>query len=624
MDEKILKNIPTSPGIYQFFDAKKKIIYIGKSVNLKSRVNSYFNWKSKLNFAKRKMVEQIKEIKTIVTNNATESLILETTLIKKHKPKYNILMKDDKNHLYIKITKEPVPKIIKTRIKWKIWDYFGPYISSNQVNNILKIVKKNFGYRSCNIIFWEELGHLTIKSANGSKIPCIDYYIGRCAGPCLLTKDEIKAYREQIENIKLFLKGSFWETIKNMEVTMKKYASELRFEEAEKVKQDIISIRTLETNQLVRESVTGSYDIVNYLEKYNKNYIGLMEIRDNKITWYYSYEAANKLKEEKEVILKRFVENRFFENLENEAKKIIFLLPFDLEIEEWIDIETEIPKIGNKLELIKLCYKNVYEYAHKKHLASLSTKNFTKQTMKNLLETLGLKRINKTLLFECNDISHLSGSHTVASRSIIVNGKKDTSKYKKFKINSLEAWKIDDFDSMREIMVRRLKEIEKSWTVPDLIIIDGWKGQLSSVMQVIQDYKNLKDVLPKKEEDEKSINLINSLQLIWLAKREEEVFLPWETESIILDKWSEELRIIQAIRDEAHRFAITFNRDSRSKSMKKNILESLPGIWPKTRKKILKEFGSLAWLQKAKKGWIYKYFKCLPKKLWRLYQSSLK
>jgi excinuclease ABC subunit C len=218
--------------------------------------------------------------------------------------------------------------------------------------------------------------------------------------------------------------------------------------------------------------------------------------------------------------------------------------------------------------MLKFIYKNIYEYAYRKYLASQSTKNFTKETQKKLLQKLGYTAINKDIIFECNDISHLSGAHTVASRSIIKNGKTESSLYKKFNIKTLEHNKIDDFSSLKEIIKRRLKEIENKKTLPDLIIIDGGKGQLSSVLATIEEYK--------KNCDEETRNLVEKLQLISLAKKEEEVFLPNQKESILLDKESEELRLIQKIRDEAHRFAITFNREKRIKSMQKNILESLP------------------------------------------------
>lgn len=598
----ILQSIPKTPWIYQFLDKNNKIIYIWKSVNLFSRVNSYFNGQNKLSFAKKKMVDQVKDIKTIIVNNETESLILETTLIKKHLPKYNILMKDGKNHIYIKITEEEIPKIIKTRFKTNSWIYFWPYISTNYVNNILKIIKKLFWYRSCNLRFniqkhtsphpssLKEKEYITLDNLGNIKIPCMDYYIKRCAWPCLLKQKEINEYKKSIEDIKRFLKWDFKEIEKSLELKMKNYAKELKFEQALKIKNDLESIKILDVKQIVREVVVWDYDVVHSCEKFDKFYIWLITIRDSKITWYYNYEIENKLEEEKSDVFLGFIERKIGEYLDEWEKIPTFLLPFELDTNNSLLASPfirdrnifEVPKIWNKLELLQLCYKNIYEFAMKKHLASLSTKGFTKQTMKNLLHVLWYDRINKELLFECNDISHLSWTHTVASRSIILNWKSDTSKYKKFRIKNLEVWKIDDFNSMREIMDRRLLEIEKTWLIPDLIIIDWWKGQLSSVVEIIE-----KSPL--------------ELQVVWIAKREEELFLPWESEAIILKKDSLELRMVQKIRDEAHRFAITFNRDSRNKAMKKNILESLPWIWPKTRKKILSVFWSVEWLKDAKK-----------------------
>jgi excinuclease ABC subunit C len=225
-----------------------------------------------------------------------------------------------------------------------------------------------------------------------------------------------------------------------------------------------------------------------------------------------------------------------------------------------------------------MCYKNIYEFAYKKHISGLNTKNFTKGTCKNILFKLWFERINKNIIFECNDISHLSWSYTVASRSVIENWKTNSSKYRKYKIKTLKDQEINDFDSMREVITRRLAELDKIWNIPDLIVIDWWKPQLSSVKEIVN----------------KSIYK-NKLNLIWIAKKEEILYKleDWKFEEIILDKDSLELRLIQKLRDEAHRFAITFNRDSRIKASKKNILESLPWIWPKTRKKILKQFGSV-------------------------------
>lgn len=578
----ILKNLPKSPGIYQFFNDEWKIIYIWKSVNLFSRVNSYFNWKSKLNFAKQKMVEAIFDIKTILTNNETESLILETTLIKKHEPKYNILMKDGKNHTYIKITSDFIPSIIKTRQKWASWMYFWPYTSTNYVNNILKLSKKIFGYRSCDLHFKKEkTWEITISNIWNTKIPCMDFYIKRCSWPCLKENSKIVEYKEKIEQISHFLKWNTSRIKLELEAEMKQKASELKFEEAWKLKQDLESLKTLEENQIVRDWVNWDFNIVNFIEKFEKFYIWMIEIRNSKITWFYNFEIKNNLEEEKEILLKTFIENNFAKNIE---EKSIYIIPFGIEFE--IDeIKTEIPKIWNKKELLDLCYKNIYEYAYKSHLDSLSTKWFSKQTMINLLQILWYEQINKSIIFECNDISHISWNHTVASRSIIENGKSNTAKYKKYKIKTLEEQKINDFDSMKEVITRRLKEIQKTKILPDLIIIDGWKWQLSSVVEIFNKFKL--------ETDSETISLLEKLQIVSIAKREEELFIinkENEFERILLEKEANELKLVQKIRDEAHRFAITFNRDSRIKAMKKNILESLPWFGPKTRSKLLKKY----------------------------------
>ena len=635
--ETILKNIPKSPGIYKYFNDKWTIIYIGKSLNLKNRVNSYFNGKSKLNFAKKKMVSEIKNIEIIVTNNETESLILEHTLVKKHQPKYNILLKDDKNYLYIKITDEVIPRVITTRQKFWKWEYFWPYISGWHVRNILKTVKKLFWYRSCNIDFAlggiskKESGgkEIFIKNLNGTKIPCMDYYIKRCSWPCLLTKETISAYDSSIQKIKEFLSWNYAETIKILETEMRKKASELKFEEAKDIKESIESVQSLENIQIVRDFIDGDFDVINYIEKYEKFFIGVIEIRESKITWYQNYVVETNLEETKKEILTQFIETTLAKNEENKQKTTL-LIPEEVE-SEYIDSfkkYIEIPKIWAKLEILKLCYKNIYEYAYKKHLASLSTKSYTKQTQKNLLETLGYEVKNKDIVFECNDISHLSGSHTVASRSIIENGKPNPSKYRKFNIKTLTDGKIDDFASMREIITRRLKELIEKRNLPDLIIIDWGKWQLWAVMQIIEEFKTnfllyqrrIKGDLwnfdnfentsfpPLWGEDWGEVyQLISSIQICSLAKQEEEIFLPYQSESILLKKDSEELRLIQKIRDEAHRFAITFNRDKRSTAMKKNILESIPWIGPKTRAAVLKEYGSIGNLKDVPKTELKKY-----------------
>ena len=584
MNEKvknILKNLPKEPWVYQFFDKNGKIMYVWKSVNLKSRVNSYFNGKSKLNFAKQKMVWKIEDIKIIIVNNEAESLILETNLIKENKPKYNILMKDDKNHIYIKITNEFFPKIIKTRVwpntKKDNWTFFWPYLSSAYVENILKLLKKIFWYGIAENHFF-----VSKKSYN------LDKYLFKWNE----IKENIKQeYDKKIEQIKTFLKQDFKKIIPELEEQMKNFAKKLEFERAQKIKEDIESIKSLEINQLARENILWDFDVINFLEKYEKIFIWIIKIRDSKIISMQNFEVENNLEENVEDVIYYFIEKNLLSEYLINKEKVSFILPkefsFLSELEKF-NFKFEIPKIWAKKDILTLCYKNIYEFAYKKYISSLSVKGFTKQNMINLLNILGYKQKNENIIFECNDISHFSGNFTVASRTVIENWKTAPNKYKKYKIKTLQEQKINDFDSMREVMTRRIKEVLNTWKIPDLIIIDGWKWQLWSVLEILEKFL-------LEEKNEEKVDLLKSLQFVSIAKREEELFVfrVWDFEKYVLEKTEEELRMVQKIRDEAHRFAITFNRDSRIKSMKKNLLESLPGFWPITRKKILKKYWNL-------------------------------
>jgi len=581
MLEDILKSIVKLPWIYQFFDKNWNIIYIWKSVNLFSRVNSYFLNKTKLNFAKQKMIEQISDIKTIICENEKESLILETTLIKKFLPKYNILMKDWKDYIYLKITDEYIARLIKTREKTKNWTYFWPYISTNDLNNILKVSKKFFWYRSCNIIFENKndiwVNNLSIKSKNWHKIPCMDFYINRCAGPCLLKKENIKKYIDWINNIKNILKWDFKSLLKTLDKNMRDEAKKLNFEEAQKIKDSISSIESLNIKQNLRENIKWNLKFINYIEKFDNFYIWVIDMEDSKIIWYNNIIVENNLNENKEEIIKNFIENDY---INNDFKNLKYIVPFS--IDSLKEINIEVPDIWTKYNLLKLAYKNIYDFAYKKYLSNLQTKGFLKTHMINLLNIFWYKQINKTITFETYDISHISWHFTVASRSIMENWVLINNKYKKYKIKTLNKGEINDFSSLKEVISRRLKEMNKLWNIVDLIIIDWWKGQLSSVMNLI------------KEEDKE---IYDNIQVISIAKKEEEVFLIDKENNnfkkIILDKDSRELNLIQKLRDEAHRFAITFNRDSRIKNMKKNILEWLNWFWAITRKKLLNKYGNI-------------------------------
>ena len=353
MNKEILQKIPKQPWIYKYFDKNWKIIYIGKSVSLFSRVNSYFNWKSKLNFAKQKMVEKIVDIKTIITNNETESLILETSLIKEHLPKYNILMKDWKNHIYIKITDEEFPQIIKTRIKSKTWEYFWPYISWNDVENILKVIKKVYGYWVGNNNFFKKNNSYNLDKYLfewSTVSPNLISPKGREITSDFSNKEELTKilYFEKLEKIKIFLKWNYREVTSDLREKMMEYAMNHEFERADILKKQIESIETLNEKQIVREWIIWDFDIINHLEKFDKIFIWKIEIRNSKIIWFYPYEIENNLSEDIDTILENFIKNSLIKKVlsDPDSKKQIIICSKNIKLKENIfsKIRIENPK----------------------------------------------------------------------------------------------------------------------------------------------------------------------------------------------------------------------------------------------------------------------------------------
>ena len=606
--EKIIEHIPKTPGIYLMKNKSGKIIYIWKSVNLKSRVNSYFNGKSKLNFAKQNMIKQVSFIDFIETKNELEALVLETNYIKNNKPKYNILMKDDKNLTYIKITDSEIPEVYKTRIRNNNWTYFWPYTSTLNVSEILKTIRKIFKIRSCKMEFWTwENGKIIITKKFSKTIPCLDYYIWLCPGPCLLDAHKIDIYQKNIESLKDFLKWNIWKIITSLEKEMREKATNLEFEEASKIKEQIKYITELKEKQIARDIISWNNDILVYLTKYSKNYIWLTQIRNGEIIWMNNFLIENKLEEEKNEIISDFLKQHYVGNncivpkiewirKTEQCNRSLRLITNEKISDKLLvtylknqHISIENPSIWPKLDIINFTKNNLLNFAYKQELGQISKKTLTKNTQISILEKLGYEFDKKRdIIFECYDISHISGNFTVASRSVIVNGKSDTSKYKKYKLKTIAEWEVNDFKSIAEILERRTLEAIKLNNWPDLIIIDWWKWQLSSAVWAIS--VTLEKIDPSTSSGWQRGQKIN---ICSIAKREEEIFVPGNSKPIIFGIWTPELMLLQKIRDEAHRFAISFNRTSRNKAMKKNILEELPWFGSKTRQKLLKLAGSV-------------------------------
>jgi excinuclease ABC subunit C len=539
-----LKVLPSLPGCYLYYDKDGEIIYVGKAKILKRRVKSYFNRhhsSAKLNV----MVPQIVNLDYIITNSEAEALILESHLIKKHQPKYNILLKDDKKYPYFLITDEDYPRIIITRKRNKNMlkgKYIGPYTDIRAMHSMLEFLKKTFPLKQC-------------KTPKFKTRPCLYYQIGRCLGPCqnLTTPEE---YTNLVSQVEMFLQGKQNELLNRMREQIQIYSDKLEFEKAAKLRDSLFDLqKSLERQKVVYENTKLNEDVISFLYESGIFVIVILNIREGRLIdkkdfiYYMSDEPP------KEFFGTFFQE--YYTNLSAEFPDRI--------------VSSELQELGNK-ELyqewlnilsgkkIKISYakskqgKELQSLADKNAKVALDNAKLKQMTKINadfnevgafLSEKLQLT--NFPYRIECFDISHIQGTNTVASMVVFINGLSKKSAYKKFKVKITEG-KPDDFLSMQEVLTRRLNRLgEKGWEKPDLIIIDGGKGQLSSVMEIGGDK-------------------LKGIDVVSLAKREEEVFLPYQSESIILPRNSEALYLIQRVRDEAHRFAITYHRKLRGKS----------------------------------------------------------
>ena len=546
-----IKLVPTNPGCYLYYDKEGTIIYVGKAKNLKRRVYSYFH-KQHDSVKTNILVSQIEKLEYIITDSEVEALILESHLIKKHKPKYNILLKDDKKYPYFLITDEDFPRIQIVRKKNLNPDkgrFYGPYTDIRAMHATLDFLKKIFPLKQC-------------KTPKFSNRPCLYYHIGKCLAPCQgkVTPEE---YQKLIHQVELFLSGKQSELLKQIQAQMQKYSEEEQFEKAAKMRDSYLDLqKTLEHQKVVYENTKLNEDILAVLYEDGILAIVIMMIREGRLIdkkdFTYFAEDINKTE-----YFETFFRDYYTELKLEYPDKIISK---DLEevgekelYEDWlkilsgkkITIHYGKGKYNELYELAKKNAQNLLENARLKKMAQI--RDDFNEVGSYLAEKLKLNNFPNRI--ECYDISHIQGTNTVASMVVFQNGLPKKTAYRKFKVRMTEG-KPDDFLSMKEVLSRRLSRLgEPKWEKPDLIIIDGGKGQLSSVMQIVEDMgvKVGKD----------------GIDFVSLAKREEEVFLPNQSKSILLPRDSNALYLIQRIRDEAHRFAITYHRDLRSKALVK-------------------------------------------------------
>jgi excinuclease ABC subunit C len=580
--EKVISKIPdlpTNPGVYLYKNSAGKIIYVGKAKNLRNRVRSYFQ-KGKPADAKTKaMIYNIDDMDFIVTDSEAEALILEDNLIKKNKPRYNILLKDDKTYPYIRVTKELFPRIFSTRkIIRDGSKYIGPFTDAGQMKQLLKTVRTVFKIRSCNLNLTEE------SIANNKHKLCLDYHIKKCEGPCEALQSAAD-YNEKVRQAIEVINGKTKELEIILEEQMNHMAEELRFEEAAEIRNKLTYLKEYTSRQKIVSTELLDRDIFG-IAKIDEGACSLVfKIRDGKLIGKRHFIIPKALDNTIENILRTTVEKWYLESDFIPKEIVLPVMPDDMDfIADWLEkkrgksIEFTVPKLGEKKKLVNMANANA-EFALRDYFIVMAKKEQSiPRTLVSMQRDLRLK--SPPLRIECFDNSHIQGSELVSSMVVFENGRPNKNEYRKYKIRTVIG--NDDFASMREVVTRRYtRAIEEKSKLPDLIIIDGGKGQLSAAVGVLEELK-----------------ILNKVTIVGLAKRLEEIFYPGDPEPVLLPKSSSSLKLIQQVRDEAHRFAITYHRKLREKRTLATELTEIPGLGEKTATKLLVKFGSVENIRK--------------------------
>ena len=592
------KNLPEHSGCYLFFDEKDTLIYVGKAKNIKKRVSQYFQ-KSKNHSPKTAlMVKKIRKIKTRITESEMEALILENNLIKKNLPKFNILLRDDKNFLYLRITNDLVPKLEITRkIQRDGSFYVGPKTSSKHFRQMIKFCQKVFLVRDCKLQFemTDEENLKVVKNPENRKLPCMDYHLKKCSGICggEISRD---LYLDNVKNMKKFLRGNTAEVLKELQEQMMNFAENKNFEAAAKTRDLMQSIEISSQKQRIELTTVTDADFIDFYRSGKQIYFVRLVFRNGKLIDQNEVTFSSPLDAQNSEILEKFV-IQFYEKVDKIPAEIY--LPEKLENTEKIleflqkievtKIEFVIPQKGDKKKVLEIAQKNAVNFAKKTEISLMSqAENFAKALPK-LAQVLNLK--TNLSRIECYDVSHYSGDFPVASQVVFKDGKPKNSDYRRYHVKTLPAKKIDDYAAMNEVLGRRFTQLLsklKKDEIPDLIVLDGGKGQISAVMKL---FKNGDLTAPE--------NFDPEAQIISLAKREEQIFRPNQKEPIELDFSNPALKLLQQVRDEAHRFAISFNKSLRKKNQHKSILDEISGIGGVTKKKLMKEFETVANIRNA-------------------------
>ncbi|HBO27299.1 excinuclease ABC subunit UvrC [Culturomica sp.] len=566
--EKISK-LPAQPGVYQYFDASGNIIYIGKAKNLKNRVLSYLNKTNQSNKTLL-LVRKINDLRYIVVDTEQDALLLENNLIKKYKPRYNILLKDDKTYPWICIKKEYFPRVFITRRLVRDGsEYFGPYTSGRFAHMLMSLINSLYKLRNCNL----QLSPATI--AAGKFRVCLEYHIGNCLGPCVGIVSE-EEYNEFIVNIRNILKGNVSQVIEFMTGRMKKYATDMQFEKAQFMKESVEALRNYQSKSTIVSTSLNNIDVFSYLEDERYAYINYLRIVHGAINQVHTIALEKKMDEDKEALFS-FAIYEIRQLMRSESKEIIVPFLPDVQLS---GLQYIIPKIGDKKQLLELSERNVAYFKLDKDRQRAVVKEDSKfNILKTIKTELKLPAIPHRM--ECFDNSNTQGTNPVASCVVFIDGKPAKREYRKFHVKTVEG--PDDFASMEEIIFRRYKRVlDEGRELPDLIVIDGGKGQLHSAVNSL-----------------KKLDLYGKVPVIGLAKRMEEVYYPGDKDPYLLAKNSIALKTLMHIRDEAHRFGITFHRQLREKPLTKSELNSIKGIGGKSEEQLVRHFKSVENIKKA-------------------------
>ncbi|MEC8636679.1 MAG: excinuclease ABC subunit UvrC [Bacteroidota bacterium] len=563
------KTLPSDPGVYQYFDKNNTVIYVGKAKNLKRRVTSYFN-KVHENAKTRILVKKIHRMEHIVVPSEVDALLLENSLIKKYRPRYNILLKDDKTYPWICIKKEPFPRVFSTRkVIQDGSQYFGPYPNVKTVYTLLELIRGLYPIRTCNYDLSKE------KVQKQSYKVCLEYHIGNCMAPCE-AKVSVENYNQNISAIRDIIKGNFRRSLDQFKSQMKQYATAMEFEKAQEIKEKLESLENYQAKSTVVNPKITNVDVFSIISDESYGYVNFFQVAFGSIIRSHTVEIKKKLDEtEAEMLPHVVVDLRQRFNLQS---KEIYL---PIEIDLGPKIKVTVPKLGDKKKLVELSQRNAkfFRLERFKQMKIIDPDRHVKRLMQQMKTDLRLK--GEPLHIECFDNSNIQGTNPTAACVVFRNGKPFKKDYRHFKIKTVQG--PDDFASIEEVVHRRYKRLsDEGQSLPQLIVIDGGKGQLSSAVKSLD-----------------RLGLRGQIAIIGIAKRLEEIYFPGDSIPMYLDKRSETLKVIQQLRNEAHRFGLTLHRNIRSKNALKSPLDEVEGIGPKTKEILLKKFKSLKRIKAA-------------------------